>query len=95
MLVNGKPQIQAAPMLTFQQQREHALALANENREIALVNNHKLSSLSFMKRQPAEKWKPEETQKFYMALQIFGTDFSLIEKVFNHQRSREQIKVGL
>ena len=27
-----------------------------------------------------------------MALQIFGTDFSLIEKVFNHERTREQIK---
>ena len=36
-----------------------------------------------MKRQPAEKWKPEETRKFYLALQIFGTDFSLIERVFN------------
>lgn len=45
-----------------------------------------------MKRQPAEKWKPEETEKFYLALQIFGTDFSLIEKIFG-SRSREQIKV--
>jgi len=27
-----------------------------------------------------------------MALQIFGTDFSMIEKVFNGERSREQIK---
>jgi hypothetical protein len=43
--------------------RENALALANENREITVVNssNYKLSSVSFMKRQPAEKWKPEET----------------------------------
>lgn len=45
-----------------------------------------------MKRQPAEKWRPEETEKFNMALQIFGTDFSMIEKVFNGERSREQIK---
>eukprot|EP00347_Sterkiella_histriomuscorum_P011109 403373722 len=93
IIINGKPQIQA-PLLNFQQQRENAIALANENREITVVNssNNKLSSLSFMKRQPAEKWKPEETKKFYMALQIFGTDFSLIEKVFNQERSREQIK---
>lgn len=45
-----------------------------------------------MTRQPAEKWKPEETQKFFSALQIFGTDFTMIEKVFNGERSREQIK---
>jgi len=61
ILVNGKPQIHSAPALTFQQQREQALALAQENRELAVVNDHKLSSLSFMKRQPAEKWRPEET----------------------------------
>ena len=30
-----------------------------------------------------------------MALQIFGTDFSMIEKVFNGERSREQIKVSV
>ena len=45
-----------------------------------------------MKRQPAEKWRVEETDKFYLALQIFGTDFSMIEKVFQGERSREQIK---
>jgi len=27
-----------------------------------------------------------------MALQIFGTDFSLIEKIFEGKRTREQIK---
>ena len=49
--------------------------------------------MSFRKQQPTEKWKPEDTQKFYLALQIFGTDFSMIEKVFNQERTREQIKV--
>jgi hypothetical protein len=38
--------------------------------------------LSFLNRQPAEKWKPEETEKFFMALQIIGTDFSMIERIF-------------
>ena len=46
-----------------------------------------------MKRQPAEKWKAEETERFYDALQVFGTDFSMIERVFTGLRSREQIKV--
>ena len=45
-----------------------------------------------MKRQPAEKWSQLETDKFYLALQIFGTDFMMIERVFEGERSREQIK---
>jgi hypothetical protein len=45
--------------------------------------------LSFLNRQPAEKWKPEETEKFFMALQIIGTDFSMIERIFEGQRTRE------
>ena len=51
--------------------------------------------MSFLIRQPAEKWKPEETEKFFMALQIIGTDFSMIERIFDGQRSREQIKVNI
>ena len=43
-------------------------------------------------RTKAEKWRSEETDKFFMALQVFGTDFSMIEKLFA-DRSREQIKV--
>jgi hypothetical protein len=38
---------------------------------------------------PAEKWKAEETDKFYMALQILGTDFTMIERLFEGVRTRE------
>lgn len=75
------------------------MALHNETREVQVVDansgaysGHKLSSLSFLIRQPAEKWKPEETEKFFMALQIIGTDFTMIERIFEGQRTREQIK---
>ena len=43
------------------------------------------------RREKAEKWLPEETEKFYKALQIFGTDFSIIMKLLPG-RSRKQIK---
>jgi transcription factor TFIIIB component B'' len=46
-------------------------------------------------RQRTDKWKPEETEKFYLALSIFGTDFTMIERIFNLERSREQIKVTI
>jgi transcription factor TFIIIB component B'' len=46
---------------------------------------------SYTKRAKAEKWNASETEKFFNALQQFGTDFSLIEKLFP-SRSRRQIK---
>lgn len=78
------------PALITQPQQAVQNALA-EGREITVLNsnNEKLSSLSFMKRLPSEKWKLEETEKFYLALSIFGTDFSLIEQVFKNDRTRE------
>jgi hypothetical protein len=68
-----------------------------DKQEVMIVDsrNKNLTSLTYLPRQPSEKWKPEETQKFYKALQIFGTDFSLIEKVFNKSRTRDQIKVTI
>jgi hypothetical protein len=46
---------------------------------------------SFTKRAKAEKWSTPETDRFFAALRQFGTDFSLIEKLFAN-RSRRQIK---
>ena len=45
-------------------------------------------------KQRSEKWSEEETKKFYQALRIFGTDFSMIEKLLPN-RSRKQIKVSV
>lgn len=38
------------------------------------------------------KWSDGETQKFYRAIKIFGTDFQMISGLFRN-RSRNQIKV--
>jgi hypothetical protein len=43
----------------------------------------------------SEKWSGTEVEKFHMALSLFGTDFSMIENVFDGQRTRAQIKVSL
>ena len=42
-------------------------------------------------KEKSKKWSPEETEKFYKALQIFGTDFSILMKLLPG-RSRKQIK---
>jgi len=51
----------------------------------------KLSSLSFRKNKHTKHWNSEETRKFYKGLEIFGSDFSMIAKLFA-DRDRLQIK---
>jgi hypothetical protein len=69
------------------------IAGANNNNELQLVSEKKkiTTSNSFKNINHSEKWTEEETQKFYRALEIFGTDFSLICKLFP-TRNRNQIK---
>lgn len=50
-----------------------------------------ISSASFKKRESSSKWSSAESARFYEALRTFGTDFSLMTKLFPH-RSRRQLK---
>lgn len=50
-----------------------------------------ITSASFMRRNKSERWSREETEKFYDALRKYGTDFSMLEKVFPN-RTRRQLK---
>ncbi|CAG9332531.1 unnamed protein product [Blepharisma stoltei] len=49
------------------------------------------NSLRSNKRLHSERWNPDETEMFYTALQLFGTDFELIAN-FMKKRTRNQIK---
>eukprot|EP00331_Platyophrya_macrostoma_P032411 CAMPEP_0176455260 /NCGR_PEP_ID=MMETSP0127-20121128/30506_1 /TAXON_ID=938130 /ORGANISM="Platyophrya macrostoma, Strain WH" /LENGTH=302 /DNA_ID=CAMNT_0017844833 /DNA_START=61 /DNA_END=969 /DNA_ORIENTATION=+ len=49
------------------------------------------TSQSFKKHNHTHQWSSAETTKFFRALEIFGTDFSMIAMVFP-QRNRLQIK---
>ena len=51
----------------------------------------KLNSATYASYTKAEKWTAEDTELFFMALQQFGTDFSLIQRFFP-ARTRRQIK---
>lgn len=47
-----------------------------------------------MTRKPqANFWAPEETEKFYYGLRMFGTDFGMISKMFGGAKSRRQVKL--
>ncbi|MDP2434291.1 MAG: transcription factor TFIIIB component B'' homolog [archaeon] len=40
---------------------------------------------------PGERWSPQDTRRFYTALQLYGTDFTLLELAIPH-RCRRQLK---
>jgi hypothetical protein len=51
----------------------------------------KLNSATYANYTKAEKWSREDTEFFFQALRQFGTDFSLIQRLFPG-RTRRQIK---
>ncbi|CAN6467346.1 unnamed protein product [Victoria cruziana] len=52
----------------------------------------KLNYHSYMKRTPSHRWSDADTELFYKALQQFGTDFEMIQKLFPG-RTRHQVKL--
>lgn len=53
--------------------------------------NKRVTSSTYLKRRRGPKWSPEETEQFYDALRMFGTDFSTLCLLFP-SRTRRQIK---
>lgn len=51
----------------------------------------KLNNHSYSNRTPTERWKAHDTDKFYKALEQFGTDFGIIQQLFP-SRTRRQVK---
>lgn len=68
---------------------ERATALSDFTR--VEENGTKLNSATYANYTKAEKWTREDTEFFFQALRQFGTDFSLIQRLFPG-RSRRQIK---
>jgi len=50
-----------------------------------------LTYISYRKFHHTKKWTERETAKFYKALSMIGTDFTMIQRLFSH-RSRDEIK---
>jgi len=64
---------------------------STEPLEVVVEKKKLTTSNSFKAINHSEKWTEKETRKFYRALELFGTDFSLITKLFPN-RNRNQIK---
>jgi len=80
VLVNGIPELQVSS------------ANATRGNDNLVVAKLKLTtSNSFKNYNHTDKWTEQETKKFYRALELFGTDFSLVAQLFPN-RNRMQIK---
>ena len=75
--------------LTVNAAVERATALSDFTR--VEESGTKLNSATYANYAKAEKWTKEDTEFFFQALRQFGTDFSLIQRLFPG-RSRRQIK---
>ena len=62
---------------------------------VEVGSKKKLSSNNYMNREACDRWKEPELKKFFMGLQLFGTDFGMIETLFEGTRTRAQIKVSI
>lgn len=88
LVVNGQIVINEKS-LTVDAAAERATALSDFTR--VEESGTKLNSCTYANYTKAEKWTREDTEFFFQALRQFGTDFSLIQRLFPG-RSRRQIK---
>merc|ERR1719174_2262447 len=65
--------------------------LPPERRRLVEETQQRLNSATYSRRTNPERWSYADTELFYKALREFGTDFSLIERLFPG-RNRRQIK---
>lgn len=83
-IVDGRIEIDQSSLVIPQVTEEVQRDIVHENR------TH-ITSGTYLKKSPSEKWTPEEIETFYKAIRQCGTDFSLVERFFPN-RSRRQIK---
>ncbi len=95
--------ITTAPQLKFAEDgsiiiNEESLLIHRENIEatydetiIESEKNDTLTYNSYRKFHHTKKWSEKETAKFYKALSMIGTDFTMIQRLFSN-RSRDEIK---
>ena len=69
------------------QREADAVVIVEENALTTRINSH-----YNLKRSPHQRWTDEDTEEFYNALKMFGTDFEIISKMFP-TRSRRAVKL--
>jgi transcription factor TFIIIB component B'' len=65
---------------------EAAMEVVEEN-----MAYRRITSATWSRHKKVEKWDSDETQRFYNALSMFGTDFEIISRLFP-ARNRRQMR---
>ncbi|WBW74846.1 transcription factor TFIIIB complex subunit Bdp1 [Schizosaccharomyces osmophilus] len=90
-VVDGHIVLDEASLEVDRHERDY---VPEEDREFVEENalSRRVTSATWGNRQKSEKWKADETEKFYKTLSQWGTDFALISNMFP-TRNRRQIKL--
>ena len=91
-MVNGKAVLQMPQTVSASKAIENIKTQMGPS--VIQTKDKKMSSLDYKPRDSTDRWSKYDTQKFFMALQLMGTDFGLIETLFEGKRTRNQIKVS-
>ncbi|CAG9462276.1 unnamed protein product [Pedinophyceae sp. YPF-701] len=83
-IVDGKLALQQDTLSLHHDVERHALVRVDSDKK-------RLTNQSYSTRPPRDRWSLKDTELFYKALEQFGADFSLIERLFPG-RTRPQIK---
>lgn len=83
-IVDGKIEIDKSSLIIAQVTEE-------VHRDVVHENRTHITSGTYLKKSPSERWTNEEIETFYKAIRQCGTDFSLVERFFPN-RTRRQIK---
>jgi transcription factor TFIIIB component B'' len=90
-IVNGQIVVDDASLVV--DRHAIAAAAATDMEEVEEDDFTRITtSGTFMKRERNTTWNLESTEKFYLGLRMFGTDFEMISKMFP-DRNRRQIKL--
>lgn len=96
-ILNSAPQLKFADDGTIIINEESLLIERNIQEPVynsTVVESEQIDNLtyvSYRKFNHTKKWTERETAKFYKALSMIGTDFTMIQRLFSH-RSRDEIK---
>ena len=86
VLIEESTRIDRHAMADAQREAE-AVIIVEENALTTRINSH-----YNLKKTPVQRWTDDDTEEFYNALRMFGTDFEIISKMFP-TRSRRAVKL--
>ena len=69
--------------------KDDIVTATGQGRERVDRKNERLSSNRYIVgKDPCDRWNQADTEKFFAGLQLFGTDFGMIEALFVGTRTR-------